>query len=119
MAHTITGGQTFDTMAPKMLGHVVIPTDAYSADGGFQSIQALVQALIDQAATARTLTAGGTMGITNYKSNGPSVISVLEANVTEIPINGDVGGIIETLDENNVPIQLRWNVTYLDQPEIG
>jgi hypothetical protein len=118
MAHVIQGGVNFDNMAAKMLGHVVIPA-SYSADATFESIQSLVQALIDLSASARTLTAGGTMAINLYQGNGANTISALQSDVTEIPINGDVNGIIDTYDENGVPIRLEWKTTYLDQAHVG
>lgn len=117
-AHNITSPATFDTMAPKMLGHVPIPNN-YTTDTSFQSIQDLGRALIDQGTTARTLTAGGTLGITNYKANGANVIAVAEADVTEVPINGDLGGVIEFFDENGVVCELRWNVAYVDKTTVG
>ena len=118
MAHTIQGGVTFDAMAAKMLCTVVIPTSSYTSDTTFQSIQALAQALIDQGASARTLTSGGTINIKNYTPNGTSTISSLEPDYTQIPVNGEVGGLIDTFDENNVPIQIRWSAYYLDQTTI-
>ena len=119
MAHTIQGGVNFDNMAAKMLGHVVIPTDSYSTDATFESVQSLTQALIDLGATARTLTAGGTVTVNLYQSNGHNVISTLQTDVTEIQVNGEVGGFVDTLDENNVPIRLEWRAYYLDQSGVG
>lgn len=118
MAHSIQGGVNFDNMAAKMLGEVNIPNN-YTSDTTFQSVQDLGRALIDQAATARTLTNGGTMNITNYKGNGADAISVVEADATEIPINGDVGGVVQFYDENGNVCELRWNVTYVDKPHVG
>ncbi len=118
MAHNITSPATFDTMAPKMLGHVVIPNN-YTSNTSFQSIQDLGRALIDQGTAARTLTAGGTLAITNYQANGADVISVAQSDVTEVPINGDLGGVVEFYDENGVVCALTWNVAYVDKKTVG
>ncbi len=119
MAHQIVGASDFDGMAAKMLGHVVIPTVDYDSDDTFESVQQLAQALIDLGATARTLTAGGTVNVNLYQSNGPNVISTLQSDVTDIQVNGEVGGFVDTLDENSVPIRLEWRAYYLDQSGVG
>jgi hypothetical protein len=114
MARTIQGGVNFDLMAAKMIGEIPIPNNE-TADTTFQSIQDLGRALIAVGQTgARTLTAGGTYAITNYKQG--TTIPVLEADVTEIPINGDVGGTIYLYDENGNTVQLIWNASYVDRP---